>query len=184
MTWDDRQKKERYAIRGLHLKTDAIKPGEPVDLELRFSLVATAPAVTGDIGLKGTVMPDLEARRYRLSPFEGGAKLKGEGVPGGDVEIALEVALDLDLAADTAKLDGLEIRALGIEAQGDVAATRILERCTGAGRQACVTGPEALRDARVPGTDGGGRDARRTVAGHALQGDDTRRCRWTPSRSR
>ena len=125
VTWDDRQKKERYAIRGLHLKTDAIKPGEPVDLELRFSLVATKPAVTGDIGLKGTVMPDLEARRYRLSPFEGGAKLKGEGVPGGHAEIALEVALDLDLAADTAKLDGLEIRALGIEAQGDVAATRI-----------------------------------------------------------
>ena len=125
VTWDDRQKKERYAIRGLNLKTDAIKPGEPVDLELRFSLVATAPAVTGDIGLKGTVMPDLEARRYRLSPFEGGAKLKGEGVPGGDVEIALEVALDLDLAADTAKLDGLEIRTLGIEAQGDVAASRI-----------------------------------------------------------
>ncbi|MGH8584836.1 MAG: AsmA family protein, partial [Gammaproteobacteria bacterium] len=125
VSWDDRQKKERYAIRGLHLKTDAIKPGEPVDLELRFSLVATKPAVSGDIGLKGTVMPDLEARRYRLSPLEGGAKLKGEGVPGGDVEIALEVALDLDLAADTAKLDGLEIRALGIEAQGDVAATRI-----------------------------------------------------------
>jgi len=126
VTWDDRQKKEHYAIRGLHLKTDAIKPGEPVDLELGFSLVvATAPAVTGDIGLKGTVMPDLEARRYRLSPFEGRAKLKGDGVPGGDIEIALEVALDLDLAADTAKLDGLEIRALGIEAQGDVAATRI-----------------------------------------------------------
>ncbi|MGH8565690.1 MAG: AsmA family protein [Gammaproteobacteria bacterium] len=125
VTWDDRQKKERYAIHGLHLKTDAIQPGEPVDLELRFSLVATAPAVTGDIGLKGTVMPDLEARRYRLSPFEGDAKLKGEGVPGGDVEIALEAALDLDLAADAAKLDGFEIRALGIEAQGDVAATRI-----------------------------------------------------------
>jgi AsmA protein len=125
VTWDDRQKKERYAIRGLHLKTDAIQPGEPVDLELRFSLVATAPAVTGDIRLKGTVMPDLEARRYRLSPFEGDAKLKGEGVPGRDVEIALEVALDLDLAADTVKLEGLEIRTLGIEAQGDVAATRI-----------------------------------------------------------
>ena len=107
MTWDDRQKKEHYVIRGLHLKTDAIRPGEPVELELRFSLVATAPAVTGDIGLKGTVMPDLEAHRCRLAPFEGVAKLKGEGVPGGDVEIALEVALDLDLAADTAKLDGL-----------------------------------------------------------------------------
>ncbi|MGH2669799.1 MAG: AsmA family protein, partial [bacterium] len=125
VTWDDRQKKERYAIHGLHLKTDAIQPGEPVDLELRFSLVASKPAVTGDIGLKGTVMPDLEARRYRLSPFEGSAKLKGEGVPGGHAEIALEAALDLDLAADTAKLDGLEIHALGIEAQGDVAATRI-----------------------------------------------------------
>ena len=125
ITWDDRQKKERYAIRGLHLKTDAIQPGEPVDLELTFSLVATKPAVTGDIGLKGTVLPDLEARRYRLFPFEGGAKLKGEGVPGGHAEIALKVALDLDLAADTAKLDGLEIHALGIEAQGDVAATRI-----------------------------------------------------------
>jgi AsmA protein len=125
VTWDDRQKKERYAIRGLHLKNDAIQPGEPVDLELRFSLVATKPAVAGDVDLKGTVIPDLEAGRYRLSPFEGGAKLKGEGVPGGHAEIALEVALDLDLAADTAKLDGLEIRALGIEAQGDVAATRI-----------------------------------------------------------
>jgi len=125
ITWDDRQKKARYAIRGLNLKTDAIKPGEPVDLELRSSLVATAPAVTGDIGLKGTVIPDLEARRYRLAPFEVGAKLKGEGVPGGDVEIALEAALDLDLAADTAKLDGLEMRALGIEVQGDVAATGI-----------------------------------------------------------
>ena len=125
MTWDDRQKREHYTIRGLHLKTDAIKPGESVDLELGFSLVATKPAVIGDIGLKGTVMPDLEARRYRLSPFEGGAKLRGEGVPGGDVEIALEGTLDLDLAADTAKLDGLDIRTLGIEAQGDVAATRI-----------------------------------------------------------
>lgn len=125
VTWDDREKNERYAIRRLNLKTDAIKPGEPVDLELGFSLVATKPAVTGDVGLKGTVIPDLEARRYRLSPFEGGVKLKGEGVPGGDVEIALQTALDLDLAADTARLDGLEIRALGIEAQGDVAATRI-----------------------------------------------------------
>jgi AsmA protein len=73
-------------------------------------------------------MPDLEARRFRLSPVEGGAKLKGEGVPGGDVEIALEAALDLDLAADTAKLDGLEISALGIEAEGDVAATGISSR--------------------------------------------------------
>jgi AsmA protein len=125
VTWDDRQKKERYAIRGLQLKTDAIEPGEPVDLELRFSLVATEPAVTGDVELTGTVMPDLEARRYRLSPFEGAANLKGEGVPGGDVEIALEAGLDLALAADTAKLDGLEIRALGVEAQGDVAATGI-----------------------------------------------------------
>ena len=126
VTWDDRQKKEHYAIRGLHLKTDAIKPGEPVDLELGFSLVATAPAVTGDIGLKGTVMPDLEARRYRLSPFEGDGQAQGRGRAGrGHAEIGLEVALDLDLAADTAKLDGLEIRALGIEAQGDVAATRI-----------------------------------------------------------
>ncbi|MGQ0593334.1 MAG: AsmA family protein [Gammaproteobacteria bacterium] len=123
--WDDRQKNERYAIRGLNFKTDAITPGEPVDLELRFSLAAAKPAVTGDITLKGTVTPDLEARRYRLSPFEGSAKLKGEGVPGGDVEIALRAALDLDLAADTAKLDGLKIGALGIDAQGDVAATGI-----------------------------------------------------------
>ncbi|MGH8567284.1 MAG: AsmA family protein, partial [Gammaproteobacteria bacterium] len=58
VTWDDRQKKARYAIRGLHLKTDAITPGEPVDLELGFSLEATAPAVTGDIRLEGTVIPD------------------------------------------------------------------------------------------------------------------------------
>ncbi len=125
LTWDDRQKNERYAIRGLDLKTDAIQPGEPVDLELGFSLVATKPAVTGDIRLKGTVLPDLEARSYRLDPFEGGAKLKGEGVPGGYVEIALKAALDLDLAADTAKLSGIGLHALGIEAEGDVVAIRI-----------------------------------------------------------
>ncbi len=123
--WDDRKAGEHYTLSGLNLKTDAIQPGEPVDLDLRFALAAKKPAVTGDITLKGTILPDLKAKRYRLSPFETRARLKGEKVPGGQAEIALKTMLELDLAADTAKLSGLEISALGVDAEGDVAVSAI-----------------------------------------------------------
>jgi AsmA protein len=126
VTWDDRQKGERYAIRGLDLKTDAIRPGEPVDLTLGFSLASAKPAMSGDIRLKGTVMADLEARRHRLAPFEIGAKLKGEGIPGGEAQFDLSLAaLDLDLGVDSAKLTGFKLRGLDVEAEGDVTAGRI-----------------------------------------------------------
>lgn len=114
MTWDDQQKGERYAVQGLNLKTGAISPDEPIELDLSFGVDAGKVGVTGDIALQSVVRFDLDAQRYGIKPLDLRAKLKGKPIPGGTADVTLTAgAIEADLKQNTAAVSGLAFEALG-----------------------------------------------------------------------
>lgn len=64
VSWRDAQAQTSYVISGLSLETGALRPGEPVDVDLALTVADGVPGYTADLKLAGTLQADTEAGRY------------------------------------------------------------------------------------------------------------------------
>jgi len=125
IVWEDQSAPARYDINELSLATGAIVPGKPVDLDLKFRVVTTEPAIQGRFGLQGIIdlSPSLQAFRFddaRLS-----LDLQGDSLPGGKLALVLASNIAVDLEQQTLKMPEFELETLGLNISGNVAGTGI-----------------------------------------------------------
>jgi len=123
---DDRQKKERTALRNFSLKAQGIGSGQPFDLKSGFELEQAG--ATSRFDIEGNVNADWDNKRYALNKFE----TKIAWRRGGDDQDGLPVtvradALALDLAQQTLALTGLQLAIGKMRLSGSMAGSEVLD---------------------------------------------------------
>jgi len=120
IVWDDRASGSRYMVDDLSFTTGEIAAGESFDLDLRFKVAATEPAVASQVELTGNVLiaPNLEAVDVKNALL--GIHAEGKGVPGGKARVSLKSDMRLDLAAQTLRLPNMLLEVLGLNITGDI----------------------------------------------------------------
>ena len=124
-TWDDRQAGARYEVSDLNLSASGFGYGEPFDLNVRFRGTSAKPAISADAGFDAAVTYDPDARRIRIQPLNGRARIRGENVPGGETVATLSARIDADLDGEAVSVSDLAIDVLGTVIEGRIAADRI-----------------------------------------------------------
>lgn len=64
VTYSDAQTGEHYEIKKLKLKTGALAPNAPIDIDLALSVLSKAPAAQADIAFSGIVRPDFKTGKF------------------------------------------------------------------------------------------------------------------------
>jgi len=125
--WDDQQAGARYEIQGLSLRTGAIEPGEAVPVELALTLDSKQPDISGPLAFAATVALSGDGQTIQLSNAKLTTDLTGDGLPGGRLESTLGFNTTLDLKAQTLAVSGLSLKALGLQFEGELKGTAVLE---------------------------------------------------------
>jgi len=138
LSWDDRASGQSASLRKLNVSTGALTPGSPVDLEASFEVESGAPAVSGQVALKGVVNADASGERIALADTRVNADLAGAGLPVQALKAVLAFAADLDLAKQRYALNGvtLDLGLSGVGAAGkDLEANASLDAVADLGAQ-------------------------------------------------
>ena len=123
--WDDRSTGSRYELSDLSFTTGAIDPGKPFDLDLHFGMTATQPAIAGQTDLSGKVLIAESLQAVNLDDAELKLDLKGEGVPGGRLQLVLVTNIAVDLERQTLEMPNLTLETLGLKVSGKASGTGI-----------------------------------------------------------
>lgn len=126
LRWHDAQAGQKLALEGLDLATGAIVAGQPVDLDLAFSVKGEQPPLDGDVKLTTELVLDLAAQRYQARDLALAVALRGDHLPASPLDLDLEAQVSADLQAGTVAVDGLRLAALGATASGAANAEGIL----------------------------------------------------------
>ncbi|MEZ5445097.1 MAG: AsmA family protein [Gammaproteobacteria bacterium] len=125
ISWDDRQKGEKYTATNLNLKTGTLDFEESIPVSLSTDFDATPKGVSGKIALDGEFEISKDLKRIDITPVDLKSTLAGTAIPGGSSEVKLKTAANVDLNAGTIKVDGLDFAGFGASAQGSVEASDI-----------------------------------------------------------
>ncbi|GMQ87644.1 MAG: AsmA family protein [Gammaproteobacteria bacterium] len=125
--WDDQQAGVRYEIEGLSLRTGAIEPGEAVPVELELALDSKQPGISGPVAFAATVALSGDGQTIQLSDAKLKTDLAGDGLPGGRLQSDLGFNATLDLKAQTLAVSGLLLKALGVQLEGELKGTSVLD---------------------------------------------------------
>lgn len=128
ITWDDRMTGDHLVISDFNLTSGSIVPGQPVDLETDFQIQSREPALTGQVGLTGDLMVDMDAERYAFREGELDLELAGEQLPGGTLNSELEFSAEADLAEQVAEIPRLVMRLADLQMNASLKGERILEQ--------------------------------------------------------
>lgn len=111
ITWDDASKKERYQLMDLDLTTDALSLGQPMGLDLAFTVDSSKPKATMRLKLQGDVLINAALDKVDVQQLRLVVDAAGEPVPNG----AMQVELTSNLAADLANAGQLIVNPLTIK---------------------------------------------------------------------
>jgi uncharacterized protein involved in outer membrane biogenesis len=125
LNWNDASNDTQYKISNMNIKTDALRYGEPLKLNLDMDVVANKPALSGHVGLNGTIAYNLDKQLYSIRPLGLVANIKGANIPGGETKATMSADIDLDLDKDTAMISDIALDALDTKVRGSVTASRI-----------------------------------------------------------
>jgi AsmA protein len=125
--WDDQQAGTRYEVEGLSLRTGAIEPGEAVPVELELALNSKQPDISGPVAFAATVALSGDGQTVQLSEAKLETDLAGDGLPGGKLKSELGFNTTLDLKAQTLAVSSLLIKALGMQIEGELNGTAVLD---------------------------------------------------------
>ncbi len=110
LVWDDRLEGVRHELRRIHLATGAIEPDQPIDLNLAFELVSSAPALQATVDLRTRLVLAAALDTLRMEGLTLRLDLDSQALPSGVV--ALELAsLDSRAGHRLIDLNGLSLRA-------------------------------------------------------------------------
>jgi AsmA protein len=121
ISWDDRQAGEKYVLDGVRLVTGALTPGSTVPVEAGVVFTSSKPKMKLDIRLDANVSSDADLQMFDASKLVLQLDAEGEGLPAGGAALTLKTRLQVDLKADSLKLDDLEISGPAMAASGNVA---------------------------------------------------------------
>ncbi len=97
--WQDDMAKTKHTLKDFSLHSGAIAPGETFPLQLGFTFESSEPAVTLTTQFEAKVNADLGRQVYTLTALSSTQNLNGKAVPGGKLEMKLDVAaLTADLS--------------------------------------------------------------------------------------
>jgi len=118
LSFRDVQAGQAFAIKKLHMKTGAVRLGEPVDIELGFDLNSANPPITGQVSGKARVDAKPKAQRVTLSGLQINADLKGKTLPGGAASIKFEAQAMMDGAHQRLTVSQMHLSALDLDLSG------------------------------------------------------------------
>lgn len=93
LVWDDRMAGTQYSIEHLNLQTGAIRPDRPIDVTLDFVAKRAAPAFESMVSLSGQVTPTQAFKRIAVRDLTVAVAARGQGLPGGKLEVKLNAQL-------------------------------------------------------------------------------------------
>ncbi len=123
--WRDERSGERLAVRQLNLRVGAIRPGEPLDLALDFSIESQAPAIRADIRLSATPLLSPAMDRIDIDRLLLDIAASGELPNGRPLKLELETGVALNLLSQHLELHGLRLNANGLLLSGDLEASNL-----------------------------------------------------------
>ncbi len=123
--WEDKTAGTRYVIDDLAFSTGAIAPGEAFDLDLQFLIESGEPAMAGRFDLQGDVKIASSLKAVDISGTRLVLDLKGDAIPGGQMELTLATDIALDLEAQTLNMPQLVVETLGLKLTGNATGASI-----------------------------------------------------------
>ncbi|MDH3871490.1 MAG: AsmA family protein, partial [Gammaproteobacteria bacterium] len=123
--WEDKAAGTSYVIDELAFSTGAIEPGEAFDLDLQFLVESSEPVMAGRFDLQGDVKIASSLKAVDISGTRLVLDLKGDAIPGGQMELTLATDIALDLEAQTLNMPQLIVETLGLKLTGNAAGTAI-----------------------------------------------------------
>jgi AsmA protein len=125
LRWDDQAAGVNYQVTDLNFTTGELVLGQPIDLKMSLNAEASKPKIAGHAALNGTVSYNLDDQHYILKPLEFSAVLKGKNIPGGQTDLKLSSAIDVNLDSDTATVSDLVFDVLDTHVDGNIVASEI-----------------------------------------------------------
>ena len=125
LTWTDATIDQQVTISKINVSTGELRFGDPIEFSLSLTAVANQPALDGDVSLTGTVSYDLDDEHYVIKPLAFESNLRGKHLPGGSATIEAGAEIDINLAAETAQITGIQLTGLGTTVEGEFTATDI-----------------------------------------------------------
>ncbi len=128
--WNDRQAGTRYTLTQVDLRSGEIELGKPFDLSTEFDFQAPKQALNGHMALSGEVSIDPNAARYQFKDAKVTALVKGKNLPPEGVEGRLTTNIAADLGQQTLTVPQLAMTVAGINVNGSLKGSRILDAPT------------------------------------------------------
>lgn len=119
--YDDRSTGTRATVSEFRFSTGELVYGEPIDVDLGFSLSANNPELDADVSIVGVVNYDLDNDRYDIAPMQLSSELRGGNVPNGRASINIDTELHFDLDADSLRVEPIRLLAPSTELNANVA---------------------------------------------------------------
>ena len=133
VTWQDDVSGQHVELNKITATTGVLTFGQPMALKMSAHAHAKQPALDADIELTATLNYDRDAQHYVIAPLLLASKLHGPQVPTGHATVQLGARIEVDIKTNTAKLSGLRLSGLGLDARADIEAANILSTPTYAG---------------------------------------------------
>lgn len=118
ISWDDRSAGQQYTVDQFFLKSGAIRPDSPVDLELGAQLQSKEPELNAKIKLDGTVSLDEKAGLLAIKGLNLQLDASSPLLQKGTMSAALKADVGLALNGQTFSVDGLSITADALKLTG------------------------------------------------------------------
>ena len=164
LEWRDDATKQHFAVKGLSLKTGQLGSGAPSKFELGMNLAGNQPKLDLQIGARGTLSMNPEAKHYQLAGLS--ATLKGNA--GSFTLDKLEIQGAADFKPEATAIDALVIKLSGkqgsnvLDASLEIPKSQMARETLRAEKISLVlklTRPDGNLNATlsVPGMEGSGR---------------------------
>lgn len=128
VTFRDGLSGETYALSELNLTTGRLTPGEQFPFDLSFVLAAEEMGMTSKVRLVAEILPNLESQFYRFSEVTLNVHAQGAGVPGGEQQLLITGAGELDLKAGRMQLEDLVFQGGGLNIEASIAGNQLMTK--------------------------------------------------------
>ena len=120
LNWDDQQTGQQYQVKDFNLNSGTILPGQPIDLSLSMNLESSAPKLTANVGLDGTLEIAGDMQSLSVKPLTLKLKASGADIPGGSTQASLQTSIAADLKKMNITLDDIALQSGDLSLNGQL----------------------------------------------------------------
>ncbi len=123
--WHDVQQDKKIQIKDFFLSSDQLELGKQVPVNLGFNVIDQKSGMTQQLKLATDLMVDSNVQQFQLHNIKLQSISEGESIPGNKLEAGLAGNIDIDLAAETLSITGLQLSSGNLLLQGEVSGSKI-----------------------------------------------------------